>query len=401
MAGPLEGIKLLDISQAAAGPIAGALLAELGADAIKVEPPWGDFMRSGGFIKNGISIFVLGISRGERSIVLDLKKEKDRQLMMELVKWADVFLENYKTGTADKMGLGYEDLRKVNPRIIYASAAGYGHKGPLRHQGTFGGIAVTFAGWGNLSGPPGGRGETPRWGGMAADPVSPTYVTLAILMALYHRELTGKGQKIEMSQVETSTALQQTRAAMYFATGKQPAVMGSASPHIVPSQAFKTRDDYLVVEAPNNRMWERLCQAISAPGLAKDHRFATNALRVENRNELVPRLEEILLRKSAAEWLGIFREYSVPCALVAKNLNDIYADPQIKANKLIYRMEHPKVGWVKMAQGPWEFSKTPTRVRSLGPTLGEHSKEIRRQFGFPEEDEKELEAARASRQSTP
>ena len=398
MAGPLDGVKVLDVSQAAAGPIAAELLAELGAEVIKVEPPWGDFVRNTTPYKNGVDLRVFGFSRSKRGIVLDLKNEKDRQLITELVKWADVFLENYKVGTADKMGLGYDALREINPRIIYTSAAGYGHKGPLREQGTWGNIAVMFAGWGSISGHPGGRGEYPR-GGLGADPVSPTYLTLAILMALYHRETTGHGQLIESSQIETSIAFQQTHASYYFATGEHPPLMGSASLNVVPSQAFATADGYVVVDAPTDRTWRRLCEALDASDLASDSRFTTNPLRVTNRAALVPCLEAIFEQKQSSEWIAILQAHAVPCALIARTLDDIYADPQVQANHLIFEMEHPRAGLLKTSAVPWEFSKTPVAVKSLGPTLGEHSREIRREFGFPEEDEREMAESRAARLS--
>ena len=254
-----------------------------------------------------------------------------------------------------------------------------------------------FAGWGSVSGPPGGPGELPRGGGIGADPVSPTFLCTDILMALYYREQSGLGQKIDTAQVLTSIALLQTRAQQYFATGRQPELMGTASPHVVPSQAFATRDTNIVVEAPTERIWRRLCGALGAQQLAADPKFASNARRVENRKELIPRLEEILRKKTAAEWKSILREHAVPVALISQNLDDIYADPQVQANKLVFEMEHSKAGWLKTSAVPWQFSKTPVKVKSLGPMLGEHSKEIRKEFGFPPEDERELAVAKAAR----
>ena len=374
MSGPLEGIKVLDISGGAAGPIAASLLAELGADVIKVEAPWGDFVRNRAPYKNGVDLMVTGFSRSKRSLVLDLTTDRDRALMMQLVEWADIFLENFKGGTVERMGLGYDDLRAVNPRIIYASSGSYGSRGPLRSKSTMGNTSVMFSGWGSISGPPGGRGETPRNGGIAADPVSPTFFTTDILLALYHRERTGVGQKVDTAQILTSVAFLQTRAQQFFATGEQPALRGSASDFLVPSEAFATADDFLAVEAPTDGTWRRLCNALGVPELAA-----------------------IFKSRPIAHWLSALRAVEVPCARVSTTFDDLYADPQVQANQLVFEMDHPVAGPLKTSAVPWEFSRTPAEVKSLGPMLGEHSAEIREEFGFQPEDERELAAARAAR----
>ena len=397
MSGPLDGIKVLDISGGAAGPIAASLLAELGADVIKVEAPWGDFVRNRAPYKNGVDLMVTGFSRSKRSLVLDLTTDRDRALMMQLVEWADIFLENFKGGTVERMGLGYETLREINPRIIYASSGSYGSRGPLRSKSTMGNTSVMFSGWGSISGPPGGRGETPRNGGIAADPVSPTFFTTDILLALYHRERTGVGQKVDTAQILTSVAFLQTRAQQFFATGEQPALRGSASDFLVPSEAFATADDFLAVEAPTDGTWRRLCGALGVPELAADARFASNAARVEHRDELVPQLAAIFKSRPLEHWLSALREAEVPCARVSATFDDLYADPQVRANRLVFEMDHPVAGPLKTSAVPWEFSRTPAEVKSLGPMLGEHSAEIRAEFGFQPEDERELAAARAAR----
>ncbi len=396
MGGPLEGVKVLDVAQAAAGPLGAMLLAEMGADVIKVEPPWGDFIRNRPPYKNGVDLMVFGFSRSKRSVVLDLKQEKDKALIFELVKWADVFVENYKVGTAEKMGLGYEALSKINPRLIYCSVAGFGHYGPLREQGTMAGIAAAFAGWGSFSGRPGGPTEQPR-GGYSPDTITPQYTCLAILSALFYREKTGKGQKIETSQVEAGVAFLQSPATEYLVTGKQPQAMGSASALIAPSQVFPTAEGYLAVDAPNDRVWARLCEAINASGLAQNPDFVTNPLRVQNRRRLIPILEAVFSERPAAQWLSVLKEHRVPCALVSADLDDIYADPQVQSNSMITAMEHPKAGWLKTTTVPWEFNRTPGGIKSIGPLLGEHTKEIFEQFGFTPPDTTDVAAARASR----
>ena len=396
MSGALEGVKVLDIAQAAAGPLGAMLLAEMGADVIKVEPPWGDFVRNRPPHKNGVDLMVSGFSRSKRSVVLDLKLERDREVIFELVKWADVFVENYKVGTADKLGLGYEALSAMNPGLIYVSVAGFGHYGPWREKGTMANIAAAFAGWGSLSGQP---GDTPvgAKGGLSPDTVTPLYTSFAVLQALYHRELTGVGQKIETSQTEAGLGFLQSPATEYLMTGQQPQPLGSANANIVPSQVFATADGYVAVEAPNDRVWKRLCRALGIPDLARDARFATNPLRVQHRDALVPQLAATFATRPTSWWIAALTKERVPCDRLAASLDDLYADPQVQANALITDMELRGAGWLKTTCVPWEFSETPGEIKHLAPALGEHTREIFEQFGFTPDDEQDPAAARSAR----
>ncbi len=381
MTGTLDGIRVVDVAAGAQGPWAGALLTDLGAEVIKVEPPEGDWMRSGPQrpSKKGLALATLGLNHGKRSIVLDLKQSKDMEVFLKLIERADVFLEAWRAGAADRLGIGYKDLVKINPKIIYASSSGFGNA-PNNKYNTrpgMGGSSAAMSGLGSISGPPGGPGEIGRF--QLMDLTGPLPIVQGIIFALIARERTGEGQWVQCGQTLTGICLQAARIGEYFASGKAPQPLGSASSNVVPSQSFKTTNGYINVEAPTQGIWRRLCQAMDMVHLLEDPRFETDAQRVVNRSHLVALLEARFLEATTEQWLEVLERHDVPVGPVVWSVKELYSNPQIAANKLIMTKEHPVAGWVRVPASPWVFSRTPAQYKWVGPVLGEHQEEILRE----------------------
>ena len=382
MAKPLDGIRVVDCSVGAHGPYAGALLADLGADVVKIEPPGGELMRQsrggGGPAKKGHQLAYMGLNHGKRSIVLDLRNPEDRVTALDLVKRSDVFLENWRGGVASDLRVGYDDLSKINPKLIYISGSAHGYNSPYRTKAGADGFSQDMSAMGSISGPADGRPEKARF--TILDLTTPLPLVQGVLMALLAREKTGEGQWVQCSQTETGIVYQAVRMAEYFATGRKPEPMGSASPSIVPSQAFKTRDGYVDVEAPTQPAWGGLCRALGMTELANDPRFSTNSARVEHRQELVPLLEAKFLDRTSDEWVSQLEAEDVPAATVVWSIADLYTNPQIVANELIITREHELAGTIQVPEVPWIFSGTPVEYPGVGPVLGAHQDEVMREL---------------------
>ena len=369
--GPLEGIRVLDNSQGAQGPWAGALLGDLGADVIKIERPEGDFMRHG----SGIALPHAGMNHGKRNIMLDVKQPEDMQTMLALVRTADVFLENWRGGVAARIGLDYETLRQVNPRLVYCSATGFGDGGRYGPLPSMDGFSQAMAGYYSITGPEDGIGERPRT--QVIDFTSPLTVVQAIMMGLMTREQTGESQWVHCSQMRTLISLSQVRSAEYFASGEVPKPWGSASPYAVPSQAFRTGDAYIMVDCRDDADWRAFCDTIELPALADDERFATNASRVAHRDVLLPLLERAMLRFESARWLTRLRAAGVPCGPVNNDIEDIFEDPQVVSNGLITERTHADIPFpVKTTPIPWTFSRTPVTYGPIQGPLNEHRESV-------------------------
>lgn len=367
MAGPLSGIRVIDVSEGAQGPWAGALLADLGADVIKIEKPEGELMRNGGPTKRGHALPNAGLNHGKRNISLNLKEQGDRDTLHDLVRTADVFLENWRRGVSERLDVDYETLSAINPRLVYATASGFGVAGKYAHKATVDFISQAMAGYFSLNGPVGGPWERPRF--IVIDLTSPLTVVQAIIMGLMTRQRTGWGQWVRCSQLETLMALSQVRAAEYFASGSAPEPAGSGSPFVVPSQAFRAADTHLMVECHTEATWRALCQALALPTLADDPRFASNADRVEHREELVAMLGPAFLRFTAHRWLEILQAADVPCSHITWDIEDLYVDPQVVANELLVKREHAQAGWVRTNEVPWTLSETPAVYGTLAVPL--------------------------------
>ena len=388
----LEGIKVIDLTSVLSGPFCTMMLGDAGADVIKVESPTGDQSRTWGppFWGDQGAEF-LAVNRNKRSIVLDLKTPAAREVLFDLCRSADVFVENYRRGVPERLGIDYESIRKVNPRIIYCSISGFGDSGPRREQAAYDSVMQAFVGIMHMTGAPG----TPptRASVSICDMSAAMYANQAILLALLARERTGRGQRVEASLFESQIAWLVFRAVGYFATGKAPAgKLGSASAHLAPYQVYATADGDLMVAALNNSLFQRLVLAMDLPELAAAPDFATNASRVKHRDQLNARLMEGFSKASAAEWEERLTAAGVPCSRI-NTVEDVLLDPQTAARDMIMELDHPTLGTIKVPGVPIKLSDTPGGGRRAPPLLGEHQQEVLTELGLSPEA---IEALRAN-----
>ena len=372
MPGPLQGIRVLDTSEGAQGPWAGALLGDLGANVIKLERPEGEMQRYYGPYKKGVALPLVGLNRNKKGLILDLKSDEDREKAYELVKRSDVVIENFRPGVVARLRFDYETLCKINPRIIYCSASGFGQVGPYRHKPCIDPIAQAIGGLASVTGPPGGPGERARF--VAADMTSPLILCEAIVVALFVREVTGEGQYIETCQLDSTIALQAGKIAEFFASGMSPIPMGSATSNVVPSQSFRTRDGkYINVSAPTEKFWRNLCHALSREDLITDPRYSSNTARVKNQVHLVALLADTFQQRDVEIWLQMLEAADVPCGKVVWDISELYDDPQILAQRRITTVEHPVAGKLRVPAPVWDFTRTPAAITKPGPIHGEYT----------------------------
>ena len=381
MKGPLEGIKVVELAQIMAGPTCGMLLADMGADVIKVEKlPGGDDTRAYAepSIRGESAPFMI-LNRNKRGVAVNLKKPGGLEVVKKLLAGADVVTENYRKGTLEKLGLGYDVLKVLNPRLVYCAVSGYGRTGPYADKGGFDLIAQGFAGIMSITGEP--HGPPAKSGTSIADINAGILAALGIVSALVARSTTGQGQMVETSLMEA--AIQQTywHASIFFATGVNPGPTGSAHLLTAPYQAFPTKDGWINVGGANQANWERIAKVIGAPELAADARFATNVDRMRNLEALVPLIGERLRARSSAEWLAAFDAEGVPAGPVNR-IGDMLSDPQVLAREMVVEVDHSRAGRVKALGNPIKFSATPGEVRRAAPLLGEHTREVLESLGY-------------------
>jgi crotonobetainyl-CoA:carnitine CoA-transferase CaiB-like acyl-CoA transferase len=381
MKGPLQGIKVIELAQIMAGPTCGMLLADMGADVIKVEKlPGGDDTRSYSEPSiAGESAAFMMLNRNKRGIAVNLKIPGGLEVVKRLLADADVVTENYRKGTLEKLGLGYDVLEKLNPRLVYCAVSGYGRTGPSADKGGFDLIAQGFAGLMSITGEPGG--PPMKSGTSIADINAGIFAALGIVSALLARATTGRGQVVETSLMEA--AIQQTywQSAIYFATGVSPGPSGSAHLLTAPYQAFPTADGWVNVGGANQANWERIVKVIGTPELASDERFRTNGDRMRNLAALTPLVAERMKTKPSAEWLAAFEAAGVPAGPVNK-IGDMLEDPQVAAREMVVEVEHAKAGRMKTLGLPLKFSATPGEVCRGAPTLGQHTREVLADLGY-------------------
>lgn len=381
MAGPLEGYRVLDLSRILSGPYCTMVLADFGADVIKVERPGlGDDTRQWGppFLA-GESAYYLSINRNKRGITVDLGQEEGRDIVYALARTSDVAIENFRPGTAERIGVGYERLRQENPRIVYCSISGFGQEGPYRDRPGYDALAQAMSGMMALTGDP--EGAPAKHGMSIADIGAGMWAALAIVSALLARERTGEGQFIDISLLDAQLSWLTYAAGSYFATGENPARYGSAHPSIVPYQPFATADGYLMLAVGNDRLWRQFCAAAGAPDLATQPGFATSAERVANREAVVARVAEIMAGRATAEWMRLLEEAGVPAGPI-NTVAQALTDPHVRAREMVVTLDHPTAGTVTMTGNPAKFSGTPGAVRSAPPLLGEHTGEVLRSLGY-------------------
>ena len=378
----LKGIKVLDVGIFGVGPFACSFLGRLGADVTRIEPPGVDSTYYVVPQQQGASTIYIVIQSNKRNITLNLKTEAGREIALRLAKRADVIIQNHQPQVIERLGLSYEVVRKINPKVIYLSNSGYGHKGPLATTPSADSYQQAMSGFATINGAPGSKGELLRQS-LHIDISCAMGVCGAVLMALMVREATGEGQKIETSQFEVSLSIQSTRIAEYFATGVSPKPMGSANPNIVPSQAFKAYDgSYINVSVPREEYWPKLCKALGLEGIEEDPRFATNEERVKNRGQLIPLLQEKFLTEPARWWLILLRRHDVPCGPY-NTFDDIVVDPHVVANRMLEVIDTPW-GGVMHSRLPMRFSRTDHYTRSAVKPDSSRE-EILKEIGYKEE----------------
>ena len=383
--GPLAGVRVLELSQIMAGPTCGLMLADMGADVIKIEKlPKGDDSR--GYQDpqiNGVSAPFLILNRNKRGMGLDLKNPKGADVLKRLVAKSDVLTENYRRGTMEKLGVGYDVLKTVNPGLIYAVVSGYGRTGPLADKGGFDLIAQGFGGLMSITGHPGG--PPAKTGNPVSDINAGILSCLGVLAALIERGKSGRGQIVDTSLMEA--AMQQTywQAAMFFATGVSAGPGGSAHPLTAPYQAFKTANGYLNIGGANQANWERVAETLGHPEWKTDPRFENNTIRLANREVLERLIEAELIHKTTAEWIAVFDKTGVPAGPV-HTIEEALTHPQALAREMVVESVHPQAGLVKGVGFPVKFSEQPRTAATPAPGLGQHTVQVLREFGFRDDE---------------
>ncbi|HEX2115032.1 MAG TPA: CaiB/BaiF CoA-transferase family protein [Alphaproteobacteria bacterium] len=380
--GPLAGVKVVELAHIMAGPVCGLMLADLGADVVKVEKiPGGDDTRRmlPPQIGDESAAFMM-MNRNKRGIAVDLKKPEGVEVMRRLLRGADVLIENHRRGTMERLGLGYDDLARDNPGLVYCSVSGFGRTGPYADRGGFDLIAQGMSGLMSITGE--GPGRPPvKVGAPVTDITAGILAAMGVLAAYTHRLKTGRGQMVDTSLFEAGIVHTYWQSAICLATGVSPGAMGSAHPLNAPYQAFPTADGWLNLGAANQRNWEKLCDAIGAPELKTDPRFALNAGRMANMAALNDVLDAKFRTRSTAEWLEILERAGVPAGPVL-SIAEMHADPQAQARDMVPTVRHRSVGDVKTIGAPVKFSDTPAAVRRGAPRFGEHTREVLQSLGY-------------------
>jgi len=376
------------------------MLADMGADVVKVEKPEGDDTRR--FVPpeiNGESAAFMMMNRNKRGIVLDLKSDEGKEALGQLLKTADVVIENYRKGTMEKLGFGYETLRKENPGIIYAEISGFGRTGPYAERGGFDLIAQGMSGLMSVTGEAPGR-QPVKVGAPVSDITAGILGAMGIAAAYAHKLKTGEGQKVDTSLFEAAIVQTYWQSAIAFATGEAPGPMGSAHPLNAPYQAFEAADGWINIGAANQTNWEKLARLIGADQLCEDPRFLRNSDRIQNRLELAEELNVILRLRDAAHWLKVFEEDGLPAGPVL-SITEMHNDPQTIAREMVPKVLHPVAGEVQTIGAPVKFSHTPGGVTSPAPQLGQHTREILSGINISNEKLDKILQANVTSQSAP
>jgi CoA:oxalate CoA-transferase len=379
--GPLSGITVVDLSRILAGPYCTFLMAELGARVIKVEPPGkGDDAREYGPFKNGVSTYFSSINRGKESIALDLKAEADRRILDALLERADVIVENFRPGTMEKLGYGWETLHARHPRLIYASASGFGHTGPSSKEPAYDMVVQGLGGIMSITGHP---GQPPvRIGMSIGDIGAGLYTTVAVNAALLHRERTGEATKVDIAMFDCQLALLENAIMRYTVTGEVPGPLGARHPSITPFEAFATATGSIIIAAGNDALYQKLCAAIGRPDLAADPSYRTNDLRNRNEPALKAEIERELKKKPADAWLEIISKGGVPCGPI-NTVDRALAHPQVEARNMLITVEDPKAGTLKLAGNPLKLSAFPDPpTRPPAPALDADRAKLRQELGI-------------------
>jgi crotonobetainyl-CoA:carnitine CoA-transferase CaiB-like acyl-CoA transferase len=384
--GPLTGVKVIELAHIMAGPVCGLMLADMGADVIKVEKvPGGDDSRQ--FLPPGVkgeSAAFLMMNRNKRGIAIDLKNDAGKDVLRRLLKAADVVTENYRADTMERLGLGYEKLKRINPGLIYCTISGFGRTGPYADRGGFDLIAQGMSGLMSITGE--GPGRPPvKVGAPITDITAGILGAMGVAAAYAHKLRTGEGQVVDTSLFEAGIVHTYWQSAIGLATGEPPGPMGSAHPLNAPYQAFQTKDGWITVGAANQKNWLRMLEILDAPELANDRRFKDNAERMVHLQELAMLLGNIFVTRTSAEWLRLLEEVGVPAGPVL-NVNQMHRDPQTLARGMVIEAEHARLGPVKTIGLPIKFSETPGRIARGAPIYGQHTRELLAEYGYGKDE---------------
>ena len=377
--GPLKNLLVVDLTRVLVGPYCTMMLSDLGARVIKIEAPEiGDDSRKFGPFINDYSAYFMSLNRGKESIALNLKKPEDKKIFESIVSKADILVENFKPGTLEKWGLGWKELSKKYPKLIYASASGFGQTGPLKELPAYDMVVQGMGGLMSVTGQP--NSEPTRVGTSIGDITAGLFTTIGINAALYDREKTGKGMYIDVSMLDCQIAILENAIARYLSKNEIPKPMGSRHPSIAPFEAFKTKDSYIIIAAGNDKLFENLCNFLKIPEISKDTKFITNSQRSENMDELKIILENKLKEKTTSEWVKGMEELKIPCGPIF-NIKEAVENPQIRERNMIVKSFHKVVGEFRTAGNPIKMSSyNDSTTRGDIPDLDEHRDKIIKEF---------------------
>lgn len=375
MSGPLEGVRVLDLTRILSGPYCTMMLGDMGADVIKVEnPKGGDDTRGWGppFL-NGVSTYYISVNRNKKSFTLNLKEARGKEILTELIRQSDVVAENFRPGTLDKLGFPWEEIQKINPRAILTSVSGFGHTGPRASEPGFDVVIQGEGGIMSITGEP--DGPPTKVGASVADIVAGMLAAQGTILALYRREKTGKGQKVDISMLDGQVALLTYHANSFFATGNVPQRRGNKHPSITPYETYKCADGYLNLGVGNDSLWARFCDAMGLGELKDDPRFAVNADRVRNREALQKILDAFFASREVTPTLEAIKKAGIPCGPI-NDFAQVFSEPQVLAREMVVDMDVPEAGPTKLTGIPIKMSESGGEIRIPPPSLGQHTDDI-------------------------
>ena len=374
--GLLQGVRVIDLTRILAGPYCTMMLGDLGAEVIKIEAPGrGDDTRHWGppFTESGEAAYFMCVNRNKRSLTLNLKSERGLEILKDMISQGDVLVENFKAGTLSRWGLDYERLQELRPGLIYCTVTGYGYTGPYSSRPGYDFIVQAMGGFMSITGPK--EGDPHRAGVAIADISAGMFAASAVLAALYARERTGEGQRIDMALLDSQIALLTYAASNYFVSGETPARHGNAHPNIVPYQSFTARDGQFAFAAGNDSQWEKFCGAVDRPQWLHDERFRTNSARVQNRDLVAAALDDLFVTRDAAHWLALCEQIGLPAGPI-NSIDRVFEDAQVQAREMRVTAQHSEDGDVPLLNSPLRIPTAPTSIRRAPPTLGEHTEEV-------------------------